>query len=45
MEFTDWMLWKLIAMCVLAFAYNFWKELKYPKDQQVQRDKSMAKRD
>ncbi len=25
MEFTDYMLWKLIAVGVIAFCYRFWR--------------------
>ena len=25
MEFTDYMLWKLVAFGVIAFCYGFWK--------------------
>jgi hypothetical protein len=25
MDYTDYLLWKLIGMCVLAGIYNFWK--------------------
>lgn len=25
MEFTDWMIWKLVIVGVAAFCYNFWK--------------------
>lgn len=42
MEFTDWMLIKLGALAVLAFAYNFWRTAtgrKPPKGQQDRRDR------
>lgn len=25
MEFTDWMIWKLVILAVGAFCYGFWK--------------------
>lgn len=25
MEITDYMLWKLLAVCAIAFIWNFWK--------------------
>jgi hypothetical protein len=25
MEFTDYMLWKFIAFCVIVFVYRFWR--------------------
>jgi F0F1-type ATP synthase membrane subunit b/b' len=25
MEFTDFMIWKLIAMCVVVVVYQFWR--------------------
>lgn len=25
MEFTNWMIWKLVILAVIAFLYNFWK--------------------
>lgn len=25
MEFTDWMIWKLVVIGVVAFCYSFWK--------------------
>jgi len=28
MEFTDWMIWKAIAIVVAAFIYGIWRGLK-----------------
>jgi hypothetical protein len=28
MEFTDWMIWKAVAIVVAAFIYGIWRGLK-----------------
>lgn len=39
MDYIDWMIAKLIGVCVLAFIYNFWRAATGQEDQQEQRDK------
>jgi hypothetical protein len=39
MDFTDYMLWKLVGICVLAFLWNFFRALIGKSPQQDQSDK------
>ena len=42
MEFTDWMLWKLGGLALIAFLYNFWRaatDRENQEDRQERRDK------
>ena len=32
MDFTDFMLWKLLAIGAIAFFYSFWKAATSPRD-------------
>ena len=41
MEFTDFMIWKLVVMCVLVVVYQFWRGV----TGQIAAEREQAQRD